>query len=82
MAHYPVYVHEVVEFVHVPMASKRRAYLVTTKLQAIEAAEKISKEAAASHFGVGGVDQVRVGSICATRVSHYDLQPAYSMKVL
>ena len=42
--------HKLVDFV--AMASKRRAYSVTTNLQAIEAAEKSSKEAAASHFSM------------------------------
>ena len=70
-------VHEVVDFE--AMASKQRAYSVTTKLQAVKAAEKSSKEAAASQFGV---DQVCVGSIYAARVSCYDLESAYSMKVL
>ena len=61
------------------MTSKQRVYSVTTKLQATEAVEKSSKEAAASQFGV---DQVRVGLIHATRVSHHDLRSAYSMKVI
>ena len=69
--------HEVVDFE--VMASKRRAYSVTTKLQAVKAAEKSLKEAAASQFGV---DQVHVGSICAARVSCYDPEGAYCMKVL
>ena len=43
-------VHEVVNFG--TMASNQRAYSVTTTLQAFEAAEKSSKEAAARQFGL------------------------------
>ena len=34
------------------MATKREAYTVSTKLQAVEVAAKSSKEAAAKHFSV------------------------------
>ena len=43
-------VHKVVNFG--VTAAKQRAYSVRTKLQAIEAVEKNSKEAVASQFGV------------------------------
>ena len=72
----PMDVHEVIDFG--AMALKQRAYSVTTKLQAIEEAEKSSKEAAANRFGMY---QVCVGSIHAVRVSRYDPETAYSMKV-
>ena len=43
MVHYAVDVHKMVDLV---LASKRRVYSVTTELQAVEAAEQSSKEAA------------------------------------
>ena len=35
------------------MAAKKKAYTVSTKLQAVAVAEKTSKEAAASQFSIG-----------------------------
>ena len=46
------------------MATKRKAYTVTTKLQAVEVAEKTSKEAAARQFGV---DPRRIREWCAQK---------------
>ena len=46
------------------MATKRKAYTVTIKLQAMEVAEKMSKEAAARQFGV---DPRRIREWCAQK---------------
>ena len=46
------------------MATKRKAYTVTTKLQAVEVAEKTSKETAARQFSV---DPRRIREWCAQK---------------
>ena len=46
------------------MATKRKAYTVSTKLQAVAVAERSSKEAAARHFSV---DPRRIREWCAQK---------------